>query len=189
MDDVITIVSGLPRSGTSLMMQMLEAGGMPVLTDGIRDADEDNPRGYYELEAVKRTKDDPAWLHGAPGKVVKMIYLLLYDLPATYNYRIIFMHRPLSEVVASQQTMLTRSGKEGTSLSDEQFTSLLERELSEIDEWLGRQENCAVHNVNYHDLLNNGESAATALNDSVGGDLDVEAMQRVIRPELHRQRH
>ena len=101
MDDVITIVSGLPRSGTSLMMQMLEAGGMPVLTDGIRDADEDNPRGYYELEAVKRTKDDPAWLHGAPGKVVKMIYLLLYDLPTTYNYRIIFMRRPLSEVVAS----------------------------------------------------------------------------------------
>ena len=118
-----------------------------------------------------------------------MINLLLYDLPATYNYRIIFMRRPLSEVVASQQTMLTRSGKEGTSLSDEQFTSLLERELSEIDEWLGRQENCAVHNVNYHDLLNNGESAATALNDSIGGDLDVEAMQRVIRPELHRQGH
>jgi hypothetical protein len=189
LDDLITIVSGLPRSGTSLMMQMLEAGGMPVLTDGIRDADEDNPRGYFELEAVKQTKDDPAWLHGATGKVVKMIYLLLYDLPATYNYQIIFMRRPLSEIIASQQTMLTRSGKEGTSLSNEQFTSLLERELSEVDEWLGRQENCAVHNVNYHDLLNNGESAATALNDSIGGDLDVEAMRHVIRPELHRQRH
>ncbi|MDP7398370.1 MAG: sulfotransferase family protein [Lentisphaeria bacterium] len=189
MDDVITIVSGLPRSGTSLMMQMLEAGGMPVITDDLREADEDNPRGYYELEAVKRTKDDQAWLQGARGKVVKVIYLLLYDLPATYNYRVIFMRRPLSEIVASQQTMLARSGKEGTSLSDGQFTSLLERELSEIDEWLGRQEHCAVHNVNYHDLLNDGESAATALNDSIGGDLDVEAMQRVIRPELHRQRH
>ena len=80
--DKIVIVSGLPRSGTSMMMRMLDAGGLPALTDNIRTADEDNPRGYYEFEPVKKTKEDASWLERAPGKVVKMVYRLLYDLPA-----------------------------------------------------------------------------------------------------------
>ena len=79
--DSITIVSGLPRSGTSMMMQMLQAGGIPILTDNVRQADDDNPRGYYEFEPVKRTKQDPSWLNAANGKAVKMVYLLLRDLP------------------------------------------------------------------------------------------------------------
>src|SRR5262245_41311102 len=106
----VTVVSGLPRSGTSLMMQMLAAGGMAVLTDELRGPDPDNPRGYYEFEPVKRTRHDPSWLVGAPGKAVKLVHLLLYDLPAEYSYRVIFMKRRLSEVLASQRAMLDRQG-------------------------------------------------------------------------------
>src|SRR5574337_153211 len=101
-DDVITIVSGLPRSGTSMMMQMLHRGGIPAVTDEIRSADEDNPKGYYEFEPVKKTKEDASWLARAGGKVVKMVYRLLYDLPGDYAYHVVFMRRNLREVIASQ---------------------------------------------------------------------------------------
>src|ERR1022692_2693155 len=98
MDSFVTVVSGIPRSGTSLMMQMLAAGGMPVLAGELRAPDEDNPRGYFEFEPVKRTKRDPAWLREAPGKAVKVVYLLLRDLPAGYDYRVIVMRRDLNDV-------------------------------------------------------------------------------------------
>ena len=88
----VTVVSGLPRSGTSMMMRILEAGGMDVLTDQIRTADVDNPRGYYEFEPVKKTKDDPSWIPEAAGKAVKMVYQLLYDLPDGFHYQILMMH-------------------------------------------------------------------------------------------------
>src|SRR5262245_57703089 len=107
----ITIVSGLPRSGTSLMMRMLEAGGMPVLVDNIRAADEDNPAGYYEFEPVKQTSADNAWVKLAVGKAVKVVYRLLYDLPAGFRYRVLFMQRDMAEVLASQRKMLERAGK------------------------------------------------------------------------------
>src|SRR5208282_6104712 len=103
--DFVVIVTGLPRSGTSLLMQMLCAGGLPVLTDGVRKADEDNPYGFYELEAVKRTKSDASWLSGATGRVVKMVYRLLYDLPPNRHYRVVFVRRRMEEILASQRTM------------------------------------------------------------------------------------
>ena len=115
--DYITIVSGLPRCGTSLMMQMIDAGGLRALTDEARAPDEDNPRGYYELEAVKRTNQDPSWLDAAGGKVVKMAYLLLYDLPADRSYRVVFMKRDLREVVQSQAAMLARRQAQGADLT------------------------------------------------------------------------
>ena len=103
----VTIVSGLPRSGTSMMMQAIAAGGIPALTDGFRAADVDNPRGYYEFEPVKKTREDASWLDRAGGKVVKMVYRLLYDLPAEgYEYRVVFMRRDIREVLASQKKML-----------------------------------------------------------------------------------
>ena len=104
--DEIVVVSGLPRSGTSMMMKMLEAGGLTPLTDGQREADEDNLGGYYEFEQVKKMAQDSGWLEEARGKVVKVISRLLYDLPKTYHYRVIFMQRHLDEVLASQQQML-----------------------------------------------------------------------------------
>src|SRR5438046_6429896 len=111
MKSYITVVSGLPRSGTSLMMQMLRAGGMPVRTDGFRKADEDNPRGYLEYEPVKRTREDSSWVSDAVGKAVKVVYLLLRDLPDGFDYRVILMRRSLREVLASQSAMLMRSGR------------------------------------------------------------------------------
>src|SRR5215208_2690100 len=111
MPDEIIIVSGLPRSGTSLMCQMLDNGGIEVVTDGIRAPDADNPRGYYELEKVKQIKQDATWLHETRGKAFKMISQLLYDLPPTERYRVIFMQRDLDELLASQEKMLERLGR------------------------------------------------------------------------------
>src|SRR6202795_633569 len=107
---MITIVSGLPRSGTSLMMQMLEAGGLPVLSDGERKADTDNPRGYLEWERIKQLPKQPALIAEAEGKVVKVISQLLLSLPEGHEYRVIFMQRPLPEVLKSQDEMLRRRG-------------------------------------------------------------------------------
>jgi len=107
---MITIVSGLPRSGTSLMMQMLAAGGMPVLSDGERKADTDNPKGYLEWERVKQLPKDPSLIAEAEGKVVKVISQLMLSLPDGHEYRIVFMQRPLAEVMKSQDEMLKRRG-------------------------------------------------------------------------------
>src|SRR6516162_8939972 len=111
MDSEITIVSGLPRSGTSLMMQMLDYGGMEVVTDNIRTADTDNPKGYYEYEIVKKIKQDISWLPATRGKAFKMVSQLLYDLPANETYRIIFMERDMDETLLSQEKMLQRLGR------------------------------------------------------------------------------
>src|SRR5690348_9725375 len=112
MNSEITIVSGLPRSGTSLMMQMLDKGGLEVVTDNIRIADRDNPRGYYEFEKVKTIKRDTSWLPQTRGKAFKMISQLLYDLPSSEKYRIIFMERDMDEMLVSQEKMLERLGRE-----------------------------------------------------------------------------
>jgi len=111
MEKTVIVVSGLPRSGTSMMMQMLDAGGVEVLTDNLRLPDEDNPKGYYEYEAVKATAEDPSWLDDAGGRAVKMVYRLLYDLPADRRYRVVFMKRDLEEVIKSQEVMLGSSGQ------------------------------------------------------------------------------
>src|SRR5258708_19854994 len=105
---MITIVSGLPRSGPSLMMQMLDAGGLPVLSDGERKADTDNPKGYLEWERIKQLPKDPSLIAEAEGKVVKVISQLILSLPAGHEYRVVFMQRPLPEVLKSQQKMLLR---------------------------------------------------------------------------------
>src|SRR3990167_393038 len=99
---MIVIVSGLPRSGTSLMMQMLRAGGMSLLIDDQRPADADNPHGYWEYEPVKRLQHDNSWLPQAEGKAVKVVSALLQYLPPRHTYKIIVMHRPMQEVLASQ---------------------------------------------------------------------------------------
>lgn len=112
----LTIVSGLPRSGTSMMMQVPARELPPAAGRRVRKADEDNPRGYYEFEAVKKTKQDSSWLEGSAGKVVKMVYRLLYDLPEGYEYRVVFMRRDLKEVLASQEKMLRRLGKDDPSI-------------------------------------------------------------------------
>ncbi len=151
----VIIVSGLPRSGTSMMMKAIHAGGIEPLVDHVRKADEDNPKGYYEFEPVKQTKHDASWLQRAAGKVVKMVYRLLYDLPAGYDYRIIFMRRDLAEVLASQKKMLERSGKAGGGLAEEKMALLFKAELSNCEKWLDEQSNFKVLYINHRDMINN----------------------------------
>jgi len=184
----ITIVAGLPRSGTSLMMQMLDAGGMPVLTDQIRQPDDDNPRGYYEFEAVKTVKEEPAWLERAPGHAVKMVYRLLYDLPGGYTYQAVFTRRKLEEVIASQETMLRRNGKGADGLKEEQLVDIYRRQLLQFDAWIEGRPNFSVLYVDHHEVLNDTERVARDVNQFLGGDLDVAAMIRVPDRSLHRQK-
>jgi len=187
-EEFLTIVSGLPRSGTSMMMRMIDAGGLPALTDNVRKADVDNPRGYYEYEAVKKTKDDPAWLEHANGKVVKMVYRLLYDLPATHNYRVVFMRRNLEEVIASQDVMLSRRGRESDQFSKDKLAELFRQQLHEFDEWIAEQPNYKILYVSYNDTLQDPSTTALAVNEFLDNRLDAEAMNKVVEPQLYRQR-
>jgi hypothetical protein len=131
----VFIVSGLPRCGTSMMMQMLEAGGMQVITDHIRQADEDNPHGYYEFEKVKQIKEDSSWLDSCHDKVFKMVSALLYYLPNSKEYKIVFMKRKMDEMLASQNTMLRRQGRNDAVVSDEEMAKKLDKHLSEAETW------------------------------------------------------
>ena len=135
----IIVVSGLPRSGTSLMMKMLAAGGLPLLVDGLREPDDDNPEGYFELERVKAlVTGDDAWLAEARGHAVKVISSLLKFLPGTYSYRVILMQRRMSEVLASQRRMLMRRGEPVDTLSDEKLAVISVRHLQQVQSLAGR---------------------------------------------------
>jgi hypothetical protein len=187
-DNVVTIVSGLPRSGTSMMMQMIHKGGIPALTDEIRVADEDNPKGYYEFEPVKKTKEDPSWLKDGVGKVVKMVYRLLYDLPADYQYRVVYMRRKLEEVIASQNVMLDRSGKEGGGLPDAKLLDVFRAEIDKSNKWLAEQPNFEILYVNYNEMLADAAPQVARINEFLGGALDTQAMLAVVDPSLYRQK-
>ena len=186
--DVVVIVSGLPRSGTSMMMKMLEAGGLEVLTDQVRTADEDNPKGYYEFERVKQIEHDQAWLPEAQGKAVKMVSALLKHLPNNYRYRVVFMRRQMDEILASQQQMLVRRGEETGRVGDEKMAHLFGRHLQQVQDWLARQSNAEVLYVHYGDVLSDPAGEAQRINGFFDGSLDAEAMAAVVDPALYRQR-
>jgi hypothetical protein len=187
--NTITIVSGLPRSGTSLMMMMLEAGGMPVLTDHIRTADADNPKGYYEFERVKAIEHDQTWMKEADGKAVKMISALLKHLPRNYTYRIIFMRREMKEILASQRQMLIRRGEPTDTVSDERIAELSNKHLHRVATWIDDQPNIDVLYVSYNEILKNLLTQARRIAEFVDIDLDVEKMSQVVDSSLYRQRH
>jgi hypothetical protein len=187
-DTFLTIVSGLPRSGTSMMMRMLEMGGMPVLIDHIRTADHDNPNGYYEFEAVKRTKQDSSWLDESPGKAVKMVYRLLYDLPADRSYRVLFMRRKLEEVLASQRTMLNRKAAPGDSVSDEQMETLFRRELEAFYSWVPNQPHIELIDVDYNRILSDPITELARVHRFLGGAVDLAGMASVVDAKLYRNR-
>lgn len=184
----ITIVSGLPRSGTSLMMQMLVAGGLPALTDNLREPDEDNPRGYFEFEPVKAVRENQDWLSGAGGKVVKMVYRLLYDLPDGYQYRVVFMRRDLDEVVASQEEMLRRNGKASDDVDPAQLAQIYRRQLQDVTAWLSERPNFRVLDIHYQEVLREPERVVAELNEFLGGHLNTAAMLEVPDQTLYRQR-
>jgi Sulfotransferase domain len=185
--EFLTIVSGLPRSGTSMMMRMLEMGGLPVLTDHVRTPDDDNPNGYYEFEAVKQTKEDGAWLEGSEGKAVKMVYRLLYDLPADRSYRVLFMRRKLEEVLASQKVMLERHGM-ADGVSEDQMSALFRAEIDAFYKWVAGQSHIGLIDVDYNRMQKNPRAEAARVNEFLGGSLNEEAMVAVVDQSLYRNR-
>jgi hypothetical protein len=185
----IVVVSGLPRSGTSMAMKMLDAAGVPLLIDGIRTADEDNPKGYYELEQVKTLDKggDRGWVQNARGKAVKIISFLLKDLPPEYNYKIIFMNRDLPEVLASQSKMLARRG-EASSTEDERMKEIYEKHLRKTKELLWSSPQFEVLDLQYKQVIENPAAAAQRIRDFLGMPLDVAKMSQVADKELYRNR-
>ena len=185
---MITVISGIPRSGTSLMMQMMAAGGMPILTDGLRSADTNNPRGYYELESVKSLARNPEVVSQAEGKAVKIISWLLPNLPKDGEYRIVFMCRPLEEIVSSQNRMLERLGKEVPQTPTAEVIAAFEKHLKQIRSWLSQQANMAVLYVDYPAVLNAPEAEAARVAAFLGVKLNIAAMTSQVEQSLHREK-
>jgi hypothetical protein len=188
----IVIVSGLPRSGTSMMMRMLDEGGLEPMTDNFRTADEDNPKGYYEVELVKSLKkqDDKSWLDDAEGKVIKVISSLLKDLPSVYRYDVIFMNRSLDEVLASQKKMVVRRGdsKVSTESEDQQLRQLYEQHLRSIKPWIAKQGNFRMVEISYNDVMRDPAGQALRVKDFLGLPLDVAKMSKAVDEQLYRNR-
>jgi hypothetical protein len=185
---MITIVSGLPRSGTSLMMQMLVAGGIPALSDGERAADVDNPRGYLEWERIKTLPKDPGCIAEGEGKVVKVISQLLLALPAGHEYRVVFMQRPLAEVLVSQDQMLKRRGtfKEGANTGA--ISAAFEKHLRDVYAWLDGKSYVKALRVPYHEALTLPREIAARLAEFLGMALDLDAMVQQVDGSLYRNR-
>lgn len=184
----IIVVSGLPRSGTSMMMKMLAEGGLETVTDAIRAADDDNPNGYYELEAVKALAGGEGnWLDEAQGKAVKIISALLEHLPGAHRYKVIFMERALAEVLASQKKMLTNRAEQ-TAVSDQEMEAGFQKHLAAVKYWLARQPNIEVLYLDYNRMLVSPEAACQAIASFTGLPLDTARMQGVPNQALYRNR-
>jgi len=184
----IVVVSGLPRSGTSMMMKMLEQGGLQVVTDSLRTADDDNPNGYYEIEIVKQMPSgQTAWLDGAQGKVVKVISALLEYLPAKYHYKVIFMERAIGEVLASQKKMLVNRQEEST-ISDAEMQEQFQKHVAAAKYWLARQPNISVLYVDYNKMLTAPDPLSQTIADFLDLGLDVDKMRAVPNERLYRNR-
>lgn len=186
----IVVVSGLPRSGTSMAMRMLEAGGVPIVADGLRRADADNPHGYFELEQVKdldKNTAETSWLSAARGKAVKIISALLEHLPATYNYKVVLMRRDLGEILASQGKMLSNRG-ERSETSDEQMREAYESHLRKIAVLLRLRPQFDVIEIDYANVVAAPRAQAEKINDFLGGELDVDKMTEAVDARLYRNR-
>lgn len=184
----IIVVTGLPRSGTSLMMQMLDNGGAELLVDGVREADADNPKGYLEFEKTKSLASDNSWVENAKGKVIKIVAPLLENLPAEYDYKVVFMYRNVDEVVQSQTKMLERNGQSGANLTPEKLKAVLNYQLEMAAKML-TDKGVATIRIPYRRTLDQGEEMAQAVKDFVGLDLDTEKMISAIDKDLYRNRN
>ena len=186
----IVLVSGLPRSGTSMIMQMLEKGGLEVVTDKLRKADDDNPKGYYEYEPVKDLdkEGDKSWLRHQKGKVIKIISFLLNHLPLDLNYKVVFIERNLDEILASQNKMLTHRGEYGEIVSDEKMKRNYTNHLLRVKYLLNHTPNFDTLYLQHYDLLISPEEQAVRINQFLGYRLNVEAMSYVVDNGLYRNR-
>ena len=187
-DDVI-VVSGLPRSGTSMMMKMLDAAALSIMTDNERAADEDNPKGYFEYARVKDLKDeaDKSWVREARGQVLKVISHLLETLPDENFYRVILVRRDFDEIIASQNKMLERRGEENQ-VADSTVKEAYIRHLVDIRYMVRRRPNFEMIEVQFMQAMEAPRIFATDINKFLGGNLDVESMMAVVDLELYRNR-
>lgn len=188
MKSFVIVVSGLPRSGTSMMMRMLEAGGMDIVVDNVRLADDDNPKGYYEDDRAKNLKDDNSWLEELNDKAVKIISLLLYHLPKTKKYKVIFMQRDMKEILASQKKMLERQNGTSDDIDDETLSKKFNDHLNKIQSWLERQRHIECLYVTYHDVIQYPLENAIRVAHFLNRDLDVALMAQAVDPSLYRNK-
>jgi len=186
----VIVVSGLPRSGTSMLMKMLKASDIEIVSDGIRKADGDNPEGYFEYEPVKKLLEDndKSWLKEARGKAVKIISLLLKGLTAENNYKVLFIDRDLDEVIASQNKMLINRGEPVNPQKDEKMKSDFKKHLDNIKKILNNKEYFDVLYLNHREIIKNPVQQAIKINQFLGGNLDIEKMAESVNPKLYRNR-
>jgi hypothetical protein len=186
----VYVVSGLPRSGTSMMMRMLEAGGLKVFTDGERTADIDNPEGYYEFERVKDLEKDPdrSWVRGARGQALKVISFLLRFLPDENGYRIVYMRRHLDEVIKSQDKMLDRLGNAAPGADVEAMKEAYRNDIVAARLYARKQPNMAMIEIHYRDAIADPAGTARAVNAFLGGGLDEAKMAAAVDEKLYRNR-
>jgi hypothetical protein len=186
----IVIVSGLPRSGTSMLMRMLEAGGLRVMTDSLREADVDNPKGYFEHERVKdlEKEEDKSYILEGRGKVLKVISFLIKDLPDDNDYRVIFMRRDLSEVLASQNKMIDRLGTEDTTAQDEAMKEAYRNDIVRTRLMCKKRPNFELIEIHYRSTIEDTAGSAAAVNAFLGGRLDESAMRDAVDSSLYRNR-
>ena len=178
------VVTGLPRSGTSMMMRMLKEGGIPILTDNKRQSDERNPYGYFELEKVKY---DLSWLNEAEEKAVKLVTMLLRKLPSDRKFYVIFMERNINEVVKSQKEMLEKSGKE-MKYPEEELEKIYLSHLKEIKQWISEKDNLKVLYVSYNEVIENPKKIALKIKEFLGKDMNIEGMIKAVDKKLYRKK-
>lgn len=186
--EFVTVVSGLPRSGTSMLMRMLAAGGIPALTDAGRAADDDNPLGYFELEAVKRLPEGAEWLQAAEGRAVKVVSALLDHLPPGHRYRIVFIERDLREVLASQRRMLQRRGEPTDRVADAAMAGMFERHMAAVLARVRARDEMELLVLAHGEVLADPASAVQRIDGFLGGRLHRDAMIAAVDASLWRQR-
>ena len=186
---VVTLVSGLPRSGTSMMMRLVEAAGLTILSDEIRAANSDNPHGYFEFERVKRLRDgDTGWVAGADGQAVKVISALLEFLPDSCDYKVLFVQRELDEVLASQRKMLENRDEDREAVDEGELRALYEEHLEHIKTWLARRDNFEVLYVDHRNMILAPEAGVVSVARFLGREERVPEMVEAVDPSLYRQR-
>lgn len=186
--DYITVVTGLPRSGTSLMMSMLDKGGIAPLKDDVRTADVDNPLGYYEFERVKKLPADRGWMNEARGRAVKVLGELMKHLPPDYEYRVVFMMRDLDEIVSSQKKMMIRRGEDPDAIPDDELIRLYRTYLKNLKGLVNSSENMRVAYINYNELLSDPKESLEEIRYLFDGDIDADSMRGAIDLSLYRNR-
>jgi predicted AlkP superfamily phosphohydrolase/phosphomutase/tetratricopeptide (TPR) repeat protein len=186
----LIVVSGLPRSGTSLMMQMLAAAGLPLVTDETRKADASNPKGYYEDERVKRlaVEKDTSWLFESRGKAIKIVAPLLRSIPEDLPTKIIFMERAPAEVIQSQRRMLAHDGKTGANLDDESLYQSYAKLFEHLNKLTAEREHTELLSIKYTDAINDPKGTALRVAEFLGRNLEIDAMATVVDDTLYRNR-